>query len=191
MSLGNGNPKEGDKGSNFNYELKVLQGLEAIAVSLENPSAKTFTSTQGVAIGTGILCSNILKIPANTIGSKSAIEILAKFRRVGGGTVSTTPLIFITNINIAPGSPVAGATILASGASLALINGTQSVIRLATVNGTNLNICNTGVGTASDYSTQTNSIVTIIPSIDQYIVFGTWITGSATAICDSCKVTIY
>lgn len=36
MSLGNGNPKEGDKGSNFNYELKVLQGLEAIAVALEN-----------------------------------------------------------------------------------------------------------------------------------------------------------
>ena len=35
MSLGNGNPKEGDKGSNFNYELKVLQGLDAIAVLLE------------------------------------------------------------------------------------------------------------------------------------------------------------
>ena len=38
MSLGNGNPKEGDKGSNFNYELKVLQGLEAIAVALESGS---------------------------------------------------------------------------------------------------------------------------------------------------------
>lgn len=36
MSLGNGNPKEGDKGSNFNYELKVLQGLEAIALALES-----------------------------------------------------------------------------------------------------------------------------------------------------------
>ena len=35
MSLGNGNPKEGDKGSNFNYELKVLQGLDAIATGLE------------------------------------------------------------------------------------------------------------------------------------------------------------
>ena len=35
MGLGNGNPKEGDKGSNFNWELKVLQGLEAIAVALE------------------------------------------------------------------------------------------------------------------------------------------------------------
>ena len=30
MSLGNGNPKEGDKGSNFNYNLKVLQGLQCI-----------------------------------------------------------------------------------------------------------------------------------------------------------------
>jgi hypothetical protein len=35
MGLGNGNPKEGDKGSNFFWELKVLQGLEAIAVAIE------------------------------------------------------------------------------------------------------------------------------------------------------------
>jgi hypothetical protein len=35
MGLGNGNPKSGDKGSNFNYELKVLQGLEAIANALD------------------------------------------------------------------------------------------------------------------------------------------------------------
>jgi hypothetical protein len=45
MALGNGNPKEGDKGSNFNYELKVLQGLEAIAVGLENQSKyKVYTA---------------------------------------------------------------------------------------------------------------------------------------------------
>ena len=30
MSLGNGNPKEGDKGSNFNYQLNVLKGLQNI-----------------------------------------------------------------------------------------------------------------------------------------------------------------
>lgn len=35
MGLGNGNPKEGDKGSNFNYELKTLQLLDAIAVAVE------------------------------------------------------------------------------------------------------------------------------------------------------------
>lgn len=35
MALGNGNPKEGDKGSNFFWELRVLQGLEAIAVAIE------------------------------------------------------------------------------------------------------------------------------------------------------------
>ena len=38
MSLGNGNPKEGDKGSNFNFELKMLQGLEAIANALDGGS---------------------------------------------------------------------------------------------------------------------------------------------------------
>lgn len=43
MSLGNGNPKEGDKGSNFNFELKVLQGLEAIAVGVENLPVSSIT----------------------------------------------------------------------------------------------------------------------------------------------------
>lgn len=45
MALGNGNPKEGDKGSNFNYELKVLQGLEAIAVGLEAGIVQDITVT--------------------------------------------------------------------------------------------------------------------------------------------------
>ena len=35
MSLGNGNKKEGDKGSNFNYELKVLQGLQCACDQLK------------------------------------------------------------------------------------------------------------------------------------------------------------
>lgn len=35
MGLGNGNPNEGNKGSNFNYELKVLQLLDAIATAIE------------------------------------------------------------------------------------------------------------------------------------------------------------
>ena len=35
MSLGNGNKKEGDKGSNFNYELKVLQGLQCTCDQLK------------------------------------------------------------------------------------------------------------------------------------------------------------
>ena len=35
MALGNGNKKEGDKGSNFNYELKVLQGLQCTCDQLK------------------------------------------------------------------------------------------------------------------------------------------------------------
>lgn len=35
MGLGNGNPKSGDKGSNFNYELKVLQGLQCTCDQLK------------------------------------------------------------------------------------------------------------------------------------------------------------
>lgn len=49
MSLGNGNPKEGDKGSNFNYELKTLQLLQAIAVAVE-----------GGGGGGGLTCSDVI-----------------------------------------------------------------------------------------------------------------------------------
>lgn len=52
MALGNGNPKEGDKGSNFFWELKVLQGLEAIAVAIEaggGGGGGTYDSGQGIS----------------------------------------------------------------------------------------------------------------------------------------------
>jgi hypothetical protein len=57
MSLGNGNPKSGDKGSNFNYELKALQGLESIAKKLETGIVKKIIPGSGVTVspasGTG------------------------------------------------------------------------------------------------------------------------------------------
>jgi hypothetical protein len=42
MGLGNGNPTYGDKGSNFDYELRVLTGLESIAQALESTPAPNF-----------------------------------------------------------------------------------------------------------------------------------------------------
>jgi hypothetical protein len=76
MSLGNGNPKEGDKGSNFNYEIKVLQGIDAIATGLEqsslgkglfaqikNSDIITNTITAGTLLSLGV---GSLSVPANT-----------------------------------------------------------------------------------------------------------------------------
>ena len=42
--LGNGVYTSGNKGSNFNFELKVLQGLEAIAVGIEDLPVNSLTS---------------------------------------------------------------------------------------------------------------------------------------------------
>jgi len=39
MGLGNGNPKNGDRGSNYDFELKMLKSLDAIANTLETQYA--------------------------------------------------------------------------------------------------------------------------------------------------------
>jgi hypothetical protein len=87
MSLGNGNPKEGDKGSNFNYELKVLQGLDAIATGLEQRGGKglfaetanstpiTNTLTPSSLLGAGV---GVLTVPANgfNVGDSFHLKML-------------------------------------------------------------------------------------------------------------------
>jgi len=75
MSLGNGNPKHGDKGSNFDFEHRVLKGMTAIAEAMENApynyglfsqtqtsTPVAATTTEGSIIGTGI---GTLLVPAD------------------------------------------------------------------------------------------------------------------------------
>lgn len=112
MSLGNGNPKNGDKGSNFNYELKVLQGLQAIAVALETGNFTNITyenlyiAHNEATLKPGkfyqiIDFENIYDIPLyNVIGEQ---YYQAESRNVGGeaivvqaiGTDTLSPIAFI------------------------------------------------------------------------------------------------
>lgn len=76
MGLGNGNPKSADLGSNFNYEVKMLQGLEAIASRLEGMPINTGLWTQiedsaevkGITEASLISSSGVgtLTVPANS-----------------------------------------------------------------------------------------------------------------------------
>jgi hypothetical protein len=102
MSLGNGNPKEGDKGSNFNYELKVLQGLDAIATGLEQgnlgkgifaetenstPIANTLTPGRLTGVGVGSL-----SVPANTfkVGDSFHLKMLGHLGAKNGSGLTIT-----------------------------------------------------------------------------------------------------
>lgn len=102
MSLGNGNPKEGDKGSNFNYELKVLQGLDAIATGLEqsnlgkglfaelkNCSSITDTTDPGSLLGPGI---GQLTVPANTfkVGDSFHLKMLGHISCINNAQLAIT-----------------------------------------------------------------------------------------------------
>lgn len=117
MSLGNGNPKEGDKGSNFNYELKVLQGLDAIATGLEqgnlgkglfaetkNSAPIENTVTPGSLLGQGV---GSLSVPANTfkVGDSFHLKMMGHLgaRNNAGLTItiaSTTGTVFGTTGNM-------------------------------------------------------------------------------------------
>jgi hypothetical protein len=83
MALGNGNPKEGDKGSNFFWELKVLQGLEAIAEAIEagggggggggGITRLTGDVTAGPGTGTQVATIAPLAVTAAKLGTNAVI----------------------------------------------------------------------------------------------------------------------
>ena len=93
MSLGNGNPEDGDKGSNFNYELKVLQGLQCICNEVKAINIDTDDLEQLLAE----LIANIedgLNVNVTNAGGASAVNIQdgGNSITVDGGTgVQRTP----------------------------------------------------------------------------------------------------
>jgi hypothetical protein len=114
MSLGNGNPKNGDKGSNFNYELKVLQGLQSIInnvlagidVTVVNPGGAGAVNIQdgGNSItvdgGTGVQRTPTFLRPANLSGTIPAGRYSMSFANVG--TINAT----VGGITLKPGETI-------------------------------------------------------------------------------------
>lgn len=172
MSLGNGNPKEGDKGSNFNYELKVLQGLEAIAVALENGigGPKFISTTDGTAV-TGTITateSTSVLIPANTVKVGDTVFVRTRGRKVG------TAGIAVQGIYINTADTVSGASTLA----LNLISKTslygQMSRTLAVKSATVTEGLDVNTGGVDDDATSSNPAqnFNINWSVDQYFIFG-------------------
>jgi hypothetical protein len=99
MGLGNGNPKSGDKGSNFNYELKVLQGLEAIANILDGGGSGDPALNPGPAFSSGVLnCEDIVVISDALAAVKNT---WCTYQKVGNiiTTDIVTRIIGITDAN--------------------------------------------------------------------------------------------
>ena len=111
MSLGNGNPKEGDKGSNFNYELKVLQGLQSIINSVLASIDVTVVNAAGASAvniqdggnsitvdgGTGVQRTPTFLRPAGLSGTIPAGRYSMSFANVG--TINAT----VGGVTLKPG----------------------------------------------------------------------------------------
>jgi hypothetical protein len=101
MGLGNGNPKSGDKGSNFNYELKVLQALDSIAENLENKPPTTnyglYAATSesvpvtATAVESSLVAPGVgsLTVPANAfkVGDSFHAKLIGHISCVGSATL--------------------------------------------------------------------------------------------------------
>jgi len=70
MSLGNGNPREGDKGSNFSFEKSVLKILQSISTATEGGLGAPAVTVQevGGVINSGIPGSSIAVLSTQTDG---------------------------------------------------------------------------------------------------------------------------
>ena len=117
MALGNGNPKEGDKGSNFQFELMMLKALEAISnkVSVTGALSKAPVSDVAFTTFTGSLTQTavkVLTIPANTLqignywtnGARDFGYVEAAVNYVGVG--NTTINVYINTTPNLSGSPI-------------------------------------------------------------------------------------
>jgi hypothetical protein len=130
MGLGNGNPKEGDKGSNFNFELKMLQGLEAIANALDGGSGGGSGDpalNPGPAFSSGVFrATDIIVFSDADIGVNNAWGTYQKI----GNIVSTDINIDVTGITDATGSIYIALPVTVVGditSSLKYVTGTMNV----------------------------------------------------------------
>jgi len=104
MGLGNGNPKEGDKGSNFNFELKMLQGLEAIANALDGGSGGGSGDpalNPGPAFSSGVFRAADIIVFSD--GNISVDNTWGTYQKIGN-IVSTDITIDITGITDTTGT---------------------------------------------------------------------------------------
>lgn len=106
MALGNGNPKEGDKGSNFFWELKVLQGLEAIAEAIEaggggggGGGITGLTGDVTAGPGTGIIAATIGALKVTTPKIANNAVTFGKMQLIANRT-------FLGNDTALPGTDV-------------------------------------------------------------------------------------
>jgi hypothetical protein len=58
MGLGNGNPKSGNKGSNFSYEMRSLQLLGQLAAAVPGPPGSLATEATLVSVLNAIVASD-------------------------------------------------------------------------------------------------------------------------------------
>lgn len=128
MGLGNGNPKEGDKGSNFNYELKVLQGLQCACDQLKAINIDTDDLEQLLADLIAELQAGIDVTVVNGAGA-SAVNI-----QDGGNSITVDGTVAVSSLPAVSISalPNEGQQTMANSISVALASDQAGVQRTPT-----------------------------------------------------------
>lgn len=128
MGLGNGNPKDGDKGSNFNYELKVLQGLQCACDQLKAINIDTDDLEQLLADLIAELQAGIDVTVINAAGA-AAVNIQDGGNSITvDGTVAVSSLPAVSILSL----PNEGQQTMANSISVALASDQAGVQRTPT-----------------------------------------------------------
>jgi hypothetical protein len=152
MSLGNGNPTSGNKGSNFSYELKVLQGLQCACDQLKTINIDTdeletlladiLTGVQRIdncvgADGTTAPASSFVVAGITSAGIQQTIEVNASGHvniSDGGGSITVDGTVAVSSLpSVTIGAlPNEGQQTMANSISVAIASDQAGVQRTPT-----------------------------------------------------------
>jgi len=161
--------------------IKTVNGSSLVGSGNVTTNPRTIQSVNGTNVsGLVNLQSASIFIPAGTISTNNTIYIKGFIERTVTSGAGSTVFRFYVNTS----NTITGATFLGSAGSMATTVRFQRFERNIFFDGTNLNVYNTGVSAANDYTSSAISLIGFNPAVDNYLLFAVQHSTSATDVAN-------
>jgi hypothetical protein len=161
--------------------IKTVNGNSLLGSGNVTTNPRTIQSVNGTNVmGLVNLQSASIFIPAGTISTNNTIYIKGFIERTVTSGAGSTVFRFYVNTS----NTITGATFLGSAASMATTVKFQRFERNIFFDGTNLNVYNTGISAANDYTAAAISLIAFNPAVDNYLLFAVQHSTSLTDVAN-------